>query len=184
MCFAVDTKHATDVVLICFSLVSPASFENVREKWYPDVSHHCPNVPIVLVGTKLDLRENKTVVEEMHERRLEPISYLQGLSMSKRINAIKYLECSALSQTGLKQVLEEVVRAVLVLQPRSKRTRQITCFAANEFASKSVSIADAIKYLECSALSQTGLKQVLEEVVRAVLVLQPRSKRTRQCAVL
>uniref|UniRef100_F1LFI2 Ras-related C3 botulinum toxin substrate 1 n=1 Tax=Ascaris suum TaxID=6253 RepID=F1LFI2_ASCSU len=114
----------TDVVLICFSLVSPASFENVREKWYPEVSHHCPNVPIVLVGTKLDLRENKTVVEELHERRLEPISYLQGLSMSKRINAIKYLECSALSQTGLKQVLEEVVRAVLVLQPRSKRTRQ------------------------------------------------------------
>lgn len=75
-----------DVVLICFSLVSPASFENVREKWYPEVSHHCPNVPIVLVGTKLDLRENKTVVEEMHERRLEPISYLQGLSMSKRIS--------------------------------------------------------------------------------------------------
>ncbi|GBN89314.1 Ras-related C3 botulinum toxin substrate 1, partial [Araneus ventricosus] len=33
----------TDVFLICFSLVNPASFENVRAKWYPEVSHHCPN---------------------------------------------------------------------------------------------------------------------------------------------
>ena len=49
----------TDVFLICFSVTSPASFENVRAKWYPEVSHHCPNTPIILVGTKLDLREDK-----------------------------------------------------------------------------------------------------------------------------
>ena len=33
----------TDVFLICFCLVSPASFENVHAKWYPEVRHHCPN---------------------------------------------------------------------------------------------------------------------------------------------
>lgn len=27
----------TDVFLICFSLCSPPSFENVREKWFPEV---------------------------------------------------------------------------------------------------------------------------------------------------
>ena len=48
----------TDVFLICFSLVSPASFENVRAKWFPEVSHHCPNTPVILVGTKLDLRDD------------------------------------------------------------------------------------------------------------------------------
>uniref|UniRef100_A0A8C1MP22 Uncharacterized protein n=1 Tax=Cyprinus carpio TaxID=7962 RepID=A0A8C1MP22_CYPCA len=31
--------HQTDVVLICFSLVSPASFEKVSEKWWPEVRH-------------------------------------------------------------------------------------------------------------------------------------------------
>ena len=30
----------TDVFLICFSGTSPASFENVREKWFPEVHHH------------------------------------------------------------------------------------------------------------------------------------------------
>ncbi|KAL1474908.1 hypothetical protein MTO96_037672 [Rhipicephalus appendiculatus] len=62
----------TDVFLICFSLVNPASFENVRAKWYPEVSHHCPNTPIILVGTKLDLREDKDTVEKLRDRKLAP----------------------------------------------------------------------------------------------------------------
>lgn len=53
----------TDVFLVCFALNNPASFENVRAKWYPEVSHHCPNTPIILVGTKADLREDRDTVE-------------------------------------------------------------------------------------------------------------------------
>ena len=67
-----------DVFLICFSLVNPASFENVRAKWYPEVRHHCPNVPIILVGTKLDLREDKETIEKLKEKRLAPITYPQA----------------------------------------------------------------------------------------------------------
>ena len=40
----------TDVFLVCFSCVSPASFENVKEKWFPEVHHHCPGVPALIVG--------------------------------------------------------------------------------------------------------------------------------------
>lgn len=101
--------------LICFSLISPASFENVRAKvsirwsvvsvqiyclqqWNPEVSHHCPNTPVILVGTKLDLRDDKETVEKLKEKRLAPITYPQGLQMMKEIGAVKYLECSALTQ--------------------------------------------------------------------------------------
>lgn len=40
----------TDVFLICFSVASPSSFENVTSKWYPEIKHHCPDAPIILVG--------------------------------------------------------------------------------------------------------------------------------------
>lgn len=40
----------TDVFLICFSVVSPSSYENVTTKWNPEVKHHCPEAPILLVG--------------------------------------------------------------------------------------------------------------------------------------
>jgi len=103
----------TDVFLICFSLVNPASFENVRAKWYPEVSHHCPNTPIILVGTKMDMRDDPDTVEALKEKRLAPIGYMQGLVMAREINAVKYLECSALTQKGLKNVFDEAIRAVL-----------------------------------------------------------------------
>jgi Ras-related C3 botulinum toxin substrate 1 len=47
---------STDVFLICFSVDTLTSFENVKNKWYPEIQHHAPGVPFILVGTKLDVR--------------------------------------------------------------------------------------------------------------------------------
>ncbi len=103
----------TDVFLICFSIISPSSFENVSAKWFPEVSHHCPNTPLLLVGTKLDLREDSETISRLREKNLAPISYEQGMTKQKEISAVKYMECSALTQKGLKQVFDEAIRAVL-----------------------------------------------------------------------
>ena len=103
----------TDVFLACFSIISPASFENVKARWYPEINHHCPNVPIILVGTKIDLREDKETINRLAEKKLAPVSHQQGMQLAKEIKAIKYLECSALTQTGLKAVFDEAIRAVL-----------------------------------------------------------------------
>uniref|UniRef100_A0A090X8G3 Putative ras-related c3 botulinum toxin substrate 1 n=1 Tax=Ixodes ricinus TaxID=34613 RepID=A0A090X8G3_IXORI len=113
----------TDVFLICFSVVSPSSFENVTSKWFPEIKHHCPDAPIILVGTKMDLREDKETVEKLRERKLAPITYPQGLATAKEIGSVKYLECSALTQKGLKNVFDEAIRAVLCPQPKPKKKR-------------------------------------------------------------
>lgn len=39
----------TDVFLVCFSIVSPASYHSVGTKWIDEVHRHCPNTPIILV---------------------------------------------------------------------------------------------------------------------------------------
>ncbi|KAH6917309.1 small GTPase Rac1 [Coprinopsis sp. MPI-PUGE-AT-0042] len=108
----------TDVFIICFSVVAPSSYENIQSKWFPEINHHSPGTPIVLVGTKLDLREDPTIVNQLRNRREAPIQFQRGSQLANEIGAVKYLECSALTQQGLKAVFDEAIRAVLSPAPR------------------------------------------------------------------
>lgn len=98
----------TDVFLVCFSVTSPASFENVREKWFPEVHHHCPGVPCLIVGTQVDLREDAQVKDKLAKQRMSPVKKEDGERMAKELGAVKYVECSALTQYKLKDVFDEV----------------------------------------------------------------------------
>ncbi|XP_071821805.1 ras-related C3 botulinum toxin substrate 1-like isoform X2 [Apostichopus japonicus] len=113
-----------DVFLICFSLICPRSFGNVRGKWHPEVDHYCPNVPIVLVGTKVDLRDDLNTKVTLQQNKEPPITFKQGLKLSKEIGAVKYAECSALTQQGMKTVFDEAIRAVISPKPKPKRRRR------------------------------------------------------------
>jgi Ras-related C3 botulinum toxin substrate 1 len=114
----------TDVFLVGFSVISPASFENVRAKWVPEITHHCPNAPIILVGTKLDMRDDRETLDRLAEKKLRPVSNAEGTQMSTEIKAVKYMECSALTQKGLKDVFDEAIRAVIApaAKPKKKKT--------------------------------------------------------------
>ncbi|EGG21384.1 Rho GTPase [Cavenderia fasciculata] len=98
----------TDVFLICFSLISQLSFENVIKKWYAEITQNMDVVPpIILVGTKLDLRSKQKINGE------DPVTVEMGEQMRAEIGAFKYCECSALTQDGLTNVFEEAGRVVL-----------------------------------------------------------------------
>jgi len=103
----------TDVFLICFSLISPSSFDNVKSKWVPEIQHHAPGVPIILVGTKSDMRNDHGTVSNLAAKGLKPIQTMDGQTRSREIGAVKYLECSALTQDGLKNVFDEAIRAAM-----------------------------------------------------------------------
>ena len=104
----------TDVFLVCFSVTSPASFENVREKWFPEVHHHCPGVPCLIVGTQTDLRDDPSVREKLAKQRMQPVRKEDGERMAKDLGAVKYVECSALTQYKLKDVFDEVSEKCLI----------------------------------------------------------------------
>jgi len=110
----------TDVFLICFSIISPQSFENVKSKWFPEIQHHAPNVPLILVGTKADLRNDHQMISTLNGKGLHIITNQEAESRSRDIAAIKYLECSALTQEGLKTVFDEAIRAALN-KPKQKK---------------------------------------------------------------
>ena len=117
----------TDVFILCFSLINPISFENIRTKWYPELKHYSPDVPIVLVGTKLDLREDSNTIMELKKRKLSPVTYHQGLAVSADIKAINYIECSALTHERLKNIFDEAIRAALGYIPDTNKSKKPKC---------------------------------------------------------
>jgi GTPase SAR1 family protein len=98
----------------------------VKTKWVPEVRHHCPEVPILLVGTKMDLRSNKDTLKKLEDQRLAPVRTDQGNAAAKEIGAIEYLECSALEQKGLKDVFDQAIRTVLD-PPTNKKKKTGPC---------------------------------------------------------
>jgi len=100
-----------DVLLLCFSTISQASYDAIREKWAPEVHHYVPNIPHLLVGTKIDLREAKA--PDPNSGKYEPITFEQGKAMADEIGAIKYMEVSSKTGKGVNEVFNEAVELVL-----------------------------------------------------------------------
>jgi cell division control protein 42 len=103
----------TDVFLVCFSVVSPSSFENVKEKWVPEIKHHCDATPFLIVGTQVDLRDDDQTIQKLQKNKQQPIAFDAGRGMASSVGSVKYLECSALTQVGLKNVFDEAIVAAL-----------------------------------------------------------------------
>eukprot|EP00298_Acanthocystis_sp_HF-20_P014104 c20637_g1_i1.p1 GENE.c20637_g1_i1~~c20637_g1_i1.p1 ORF type:complete len:193 (-),score=91.50 c20637_g1_i1:175-753(-) len=113
----------TDVFLVCFSVISKSSFENVKAKWMPEISHHAPGTPIILVGTKSDLRNDSKMIDNLRSKGQAMVTKEEAESMAKSIGAVRFLECSALSQEGLKTVFDEAIRAVLTPKVETKKSK-------------------------------------------------------------
>jgi len=113
----------TDVFLVCFSVISSSSFENVKTKWVPEIQHHAPNVPILLVGTKSDLRKDDNTIKQLQSRQQSMVTIESAQRMAKEIGAVNFLECSALTQEGLKQVFDEAIRAAMSKPTKPKGTK-------------------------------------------------------------
>eukprot|EP00095_Tigriopus_kingsejongensis_P001022 maker-scaffold2058_size21661-snap-gene-0.7 protein:Tk01022 transcript:maker-scaffold2058_size21661-snap-gene-0.7-mRNA-1 annotation:"ras-like gtp-binding protein rho1" len=110
----------TDVVLMCFSIDSPDSLENIAEKWTPEVKHFCPNVPIILVGNKKDLRNDPNTMKELGKVNQRTVTPEEGRAQADKINAFAYIECSAKNKDGVREVFERATRAALQVRKKKK----------------------------------------------------------------
>ena len=106
--------------LICFSVISPTSFENVAVKWHPEICHHAPTTPFILVGTKMDLRDDDETIAQLRAKGWSPISQSAGQQKCAELKGFKYLECSALTQKGLKAVFDESIRCVMARETAAR----------------------------------------------------------------
>ena len=108
---------------MCFSIDNPDSLHNIMDKWSPEVKHFCPKIPIILVGNKKDLRNDEKIRQELSKLKLEPVRNEHGKQMAEQVNAVKYLECSAKTKEGVREVFEEAAKAAL--QSKKKKNKKI-----------------------------------------------------------
>ncbi|KAF7467656.1 rho-related GTP-binding protein RhoD [Marmota monax] len=113
------------VLLLCFDVTSPNSFDNVFNRWYPEVTHFCKGVPIIVVGCKTDLRKDKALVNKLRKTGSEPVTYHRGLEMARSVGAVVYLECSARLDENVHAVFQEAAEVALS-SPSRNFWRRIT----------------------------------------------------------
>ena len=108
--------------------MGPSSFQNVSEKWVPEIRCHCPKAPIILVGTQSDLREDVKVLIELDKCKEKPVPEEAARLCAEEIKAASYIECSALTQKNLKEVFDAAIVAGIQYsdsqqQPRKSKSR-------------------------------------------------------------
>ncbi|EMD34468.1 hypothetical protein CERSUDRAFT_86564 [Gelatoporia subvermispora B] len=102
----------SNVILIVFSVDFPASLANVQDKWYPEVAHFCEGVPLILVGTKIDLRRDEQTRRMLSAQGQIPITPERGQAVAKEIGA-KYVECSSKTGAGVQEVFQLALKESL-----------------------------------------------------------------------
>uniref|UniRef100_A0A093XWC5 GTP-binding protein rho3 n=1 Tax=Talaromyces marneffei PM1 TaxID=1077442 RepID=A0A093XWC5_TALMA len=90
------------------------SFENVSTKWMAEIHENCPGVKMVLTALKCDLRKD----EEQNENP-DAVTFDEGLAKAKEVGAVKYLECSAVQNRGIRETFYEAAKVALEVKPAS-----------------------------------------------------------------
>uniref|UniRef100_D3TMJ7 Ras-related small GTPase rho type n=1 Tax=Glossina morsitans morsitans TaxID=37546 RepID=D3TMJ7_GLOMM len=157
----------TDVILMCFSVDSPDSLENIPEKWTPEVKHFCPNVPIILVGNKKDLRNDPNTIRDLAKMKQEPVKPQEGRAMAE----VKHFCPNVpIILVGNKKDLRNdpnTIRDLAKMKQEPVKPQEGRAMAEK---------INAFAYLECSAKSKEGVRDVFETATRAALQVKKRKK--------
>lgn len=82
-------------------------------QWVPELRHHCPKTPILLCGLEIDLRDDAAILENLAKVKQKPTTFEAGEKLARELHLVKYVECSSLTQKGLKNVFDEAILAAL-----------------------------------------------------------------------
>lgn len=93
-------------------------------QWSPEISHFIPSVPVILVGTKIDLRTSVAEIGLMRAQGTTPITPEEGEAVAREIGARAYLECSSRTGQGVDEVFEEALKLCLKGRRMSARAAE------------------------------------------------------------
>ncbi|KAL3041765.1 hypothetical protein OYC64_019861 [Pagothenia borchgrevinki] len=113
-----------DLILVCFDVTNPTSYENVLIKWHPEVKHFCRDTPVILIGCKTDLRKDKECLRKLKAMNQVPVTYTEGEETRQQMNAELYLECSAKHQENVEDIFREATKRTLAFNRKQKNNKR------------------------------------------------------------
>ena len=121
-----DFRHVAyddaDAAIVCFSINDRTSLNNVSRKWIPELQHR-PNIPIILVATKTDLRPAASDLPAPRGQKGQFIDSVEGASVATSIGAMDYVECSSAKDENVNLVFQRTAEVVR----RRKQQKKIEC---------------------------------------------------------
>ena len=99
----------SNVFVICFSLVSKTSLNNVVTRWKVELDQYAKGVPIILVGTKADCRDDQEIYEQMKKGGTadELVTDDDARKVAAQIGAVAYFATSARLKQGVQEVFQK-----------------------------------------------------------------------------
>jgi small GTP-binding protein len=108
------TYGKADVFVLCYGCMNPESLDNIKSKWLPEKNQHAKDVPWVLVGTKIDLRDDTAAKKALMSKTGKGPLYADDVDKSSFSDCRAVKECSAKTGDGVSQVFNEIIKVAIM----------------------------------------------------------------------
>ena len=129
-----EYEPQSDVVVIVCAIDSPESFKTAEKDLIPKAKTQLPGKPVIIVGTKTDLRKDEGSIQRLAAKNEHPVTLKEGMKLAKRAGIQNYVECSAKELGSVKAVFEEVLKEHFKNEARARKEAahktSSTCFGA------------------------------------------------------
>lgn len=99
-----------DIVMVCYAVDNSQSLANVKDIWFPEVKHFCPDIPIMLIGMKSDLNVRNFNFKTNNK---EMVNVEMAETTGKKLGAFVHIQCSSKNKTNVDEVFNIALNAGL-----------------------------------------------------------------------
>ena len=151
----------TSIIILCFSLVSPDTLKSIQERWIRQINNICPNIPKLVVGTKLDVRNLYQEQQRIANHKLSHISSHDNHTNSH--------DCD-----------DDDIHATLGNGKNHVDVNYITTEVGKSIADE----IGAVDYVECSSYNGEGRYQVFDQAIKIVMKNKKKTIDSRKCILM